>query len=339
MRVILEFFARRLYEVLRLEKSLDVTKKTYRNREMFLLKLHIVQGMLIAVMLGFMLYFLIYLYGEHLIGVGDFALVLGISMDVGYMTWFTMEQLDEFNKAVGKCKQSLSCIIVKHEIKDKQAAEKLAITNGEITFSKVRFHYKGGKTLFENKSITIKPGEKLGLVGYSGSGKTTFVNLVLRLYDVTAGKILIDGQNIVDVTQDSLHHGIAMIPQAPSLFHRTILENIRYGRIEASDDEVIAAAKKAHAHDFIVTLQEGYASLVGERGIKLSGGQRQRIAIARAILKNSPILILDEATSQLDSVTENLIQQSLWQLMQQKNNDYYRTSSFNSLAHGPYSGI
>ena len=154
--------------------------------------------------------------------------------------------------------------------------------------------------------------------GYSGGGKSTFVNLILRLYDVTDGHVLIDDQDIRDVTQDSLRGNIAMIPQDPSLFHRSLLENIRYGRIEATDDAVIEAAKKAHANDFIRRLPQGYESLVGERGVKLSGGQRQRIAIARAILKNAPILILDEATSQLDSITEREIQDSLWELMQHK---------------------
>jgi len=142
--------------------------------------------------------------------------------------------------------------------------------------------------------------------------------LILRLYDVTNGSIIIDGQDIRDVSQDSLHKNIAMIPQDPSLFHRSLMDNIRYGRIDATDEEVIEAAKKAHAHEFIKMLPQGYDSLVGERGVKLSGGQRQRIAISRAILKDAPILILDEATSQLDSVTESLIQDSLWELMQDK---------------------
>jgi len=164
---------------------------------------------------------------------------------------------------------------------------------------------------FEDKTLTIKAGEKVGLVGFSGSGKTTFVNLILRHYDPDSGKILIDGQDICKVTQKSLRQQIALIPQDPSLFHRTIMDNLRYGRLEATDDEVYEASKKAHCHEFIMQLPEGYHTIVGERGSKISGGQRQRIAIARAILKNAPILILDEATSALDSITEKYIQEAL----------------------------
>ena len=311
-------FARRIYEVLRLENSLRITKVKFQKKELFLLMLHSIQGMLIAIMLGFMVYFLIQLYGRHLITVGDFALILGLGMEVGHISWYTMSQVDEFNQAVGKCKQSLTYLIVPQELNEKKDASNLLITKGQITFSGVKFHYKDTEALFQNKSVTIEAGQKVGLVGYSGGGKSTFVNLILRLYDVTEGHILIDGQDIRNVTQDSLRKNIAMIPQDPSLFHRTLMENIRYGLIETTDEEVIGAAKKAHAHEFISKLPQGYESPVGERGVKLSGGQRQRIAIARAILKNAPILILDEATSQLDSITESNIQESLWELMQDK---------------------
>lgn len=311
-------FARPNHEVSRLDDALLLTKKTFQAKELFLVKLYCIQGLLIAVMLSFMVYFLIHLYKIHLISVGDFALVLGLGMEVAYMTWFTMSQVDEFNQAVGKCKQCLTSLIIPQEIKDKEDASHLVITKGQITFSDVKFNYKGTTTLFQNKSVTIKADLKVGLVGYSGGGKSTFVNLILRLYEVTDGQILIDDQDIRDITQDSLRSNIAMIPQDPSLFHRTLMENIRYGHIEATDEAVIQAAKKAHAHEFISKLSQGYDSPVGERGVKLSGGQRQRIAIARAILKNAPILILDEATSQLDSVTETLIQESLWELMQNK---------------------
>jgi ATP-binding cassette subfamily B protein len=172
--------------------------------------------------------------------------------------------------------------------------------------------------VFSGLNLRIGAGEKVGLVGYSGSGKSTLLNLVLRLFDLQHGRILIDGVDITGVTQESLRRAIAMIPQDPMLFHRSLLENIRYGRLDASDEEVRAAARKAHADEFIGQAEDGYASLVGERGVKLSGGQRQRIALARAILKDSPILLLDEATSALDSVTERHIQDSLRTLMADK---------------------
>jgi ATP-binding cassette subfamily B protein len=311
-------FARRPYEIQRIATFLATAKRAFQDQHGFLLLLNCIQGALIATMLGFMIYFLIHLYSNNLITIGDFALILGLSMEVAHITWYTMGQIADFNQAVGKCKQSLTSLIVPRNVKEKQDARQLNVTKGQITFKNVKFHYKGTEPLFQNKSVTIKAGQKVGLVGYSGSGKSTFINLILRIYDVTDGAILIDDQDIRDVTKESLGNEIAIIPQDPSLFNRTLMENIRYGRVEATDGEVIEAAKKAHAHDFISKLPQGYESLVGERGIKLSGGQRQRIAIARAILKNAPILILDEATSQLDSITESDIQESLWELMQNK---------------------
>ncbi|MDK3155659.1 ATP-binding cassette domain-containing protein [Kamptonema cortianum] len=232
--------------------------------------------------------------------------------------WKMAQEFSKFSKLQGRIRQDLADLMVAPEIEDRVGAKELSLTRGEITFDKVHFQYKGAEPLFQQKSATIQPGQKVGLVGYSGSGKTTFVNLILRLYDVASGHIMIDGQNIQEVTQDSLHRVIGMIPQDPSLFHRSLMENILYGRPGATQKEAMEAAKRAHAHEFIESLSEGYDSLVGERGVKLSGGQRQRIAIARAILKNAPILILDEATSQLDSVTESYIQDSLWELMQGK---------------------
>lgn len=314
----IRIFARKSFENSRMAPFLEKQQKAYTATYFYSLIMHSIQGGLIAIMMACSTYFLVYFYSKNLLTIGDFALILGLSMETGHMMWFTMSEVDEFNKAVGKCKQSLISLMLPLEILDKSGAGTLQCHHGQIIFDNVKFHYKGTTPLFQNTSITIKAGQKVGLVGYSGGGKSTFVNLILRLYDITDGAILIDEQDIRHVTQDSLRANIAMIPQDPSLFHRSLMDNIRYGRIDATEEEVISAAKKAHAHEFIEKLSQGYDSLVGERGVKLSGGQRQRISIARAILKNAPILILDEATSQLDSVTEIGIQESLWELMQDK---------------------
>ena len=297
-------FARKSYEILRMRPILQRYEKAYRNMYFEYFIISCIQGGLIGIMMGCSCFFLAHLYGKRLVTIGDFALILGLSMEAGYHAWYMMYKMQECAQEIGKCNQSLKSLMVPLEIKDKVDAVKLECSNGAITFKHV--------------VLEIKPKQKVGLVGYSGGGKSTFVNLILRLYDVNSGAILIDGQDTTDVTQDSLRANISMIPQDTSLFNRSLMENIRYGRIEATDEEVIEAAKKAHAHDFITKLHDGYDSLVGERGVKLSGGQRQRIAIARAMLKNAPILILDEATSQLDSVTENLIQNSLLDLLQNK---------------------
>ncbi|CZH34679.1 ABC transporter ATP-binding protein [Legionella pneumophila serogroup 1] len=314
----IRIFSRKIYEVKRMNTFFRLVQQAFQRKELFIVLLCCAQGGMIAVMMGLASITLIYLYGKGLVSIGDFALILGLSMELGHMMWYTMYQVDQFNQALGKARQSLNALVIPHGIKDKSNASQLVVTQGRIDFSKVKFHYQGGYSLFQNKSVTIESGQKVGLVGYSGSGKSTFVNLILRLYEVVDGQILIDGQNLAEVTQESLRQAIAMIPQDPTLFHRSLMDNIRYGRTDATDEEVILASKKAHAHEFISLLSEGYKTLVGERGVKLSGGQRQRIAIARAILKNAPILMLDEATSQLDSITESNIQESLWDLMQGK---------------------
>lgn len=204
------------------------------------------------------------------------------------------------------------------DVRDPLKPERTRIHRGAIEFRDVSFGYNKSKknNLFEHLSLRIKPGEKVGLVGHSGGGKTTITKLLLRFVDIEKGEISIDGQSISAVTQAELRKHIAFVPQEPMLFHRSLAENIGYGVSKATEAEVTAVAKMAHAHDFIQQLPEGYKTLVGERGVKLSGGQRQRIAIARAMLKNAPILVLDEATSALDSESEALIQDALWKLME-----------------------
>ena len=257
------------------------------------------------------LYYSLSLWSQGKIAAADFVVATSLSLLIISEARNLSKRFLEFFEHIGNVANGVHTIIQPHEIIDRDNAINHAITKGSIEFRQVYFSYSSEKTVFTNLSVTIQPGERVGLVGFSGSGKSTFVNLILRLFDPQSGQILIDGVNIKDMTQEALHSQISLIPQDPSLFHRTLLENILYGRLEASEAELIEAARKAYADDFIAQMKEGYDSLVGERGVKLSGGQRQRIAIARVILKDAPILILDEATSSLDSITEKAIQDTL----------------------------
>lgn len=231
---------------------------------------------------------------------------------------FSNQSLRTFNRAFGDAAEMTEILALKPKITDPEKPEKVTIKDGAIDFNNVQFHYEDDKNspLFKGLNLNIKPGEKVGLVGHSGGGKTTITKLLLRFMDIQGGTILIDDQDITAITQNDLRAHIAYVPQEPLLFHRTLLENIRYGKQDATEAEVMAAAKMAHADEFIKSLPKGYGTLVGERGVKLSGGQRQRVAIARAMLKDAPILVLDEATSALDSESEKLIQDALWKLME-----------------------
>lgn len=310
-----KLFAREGFENRYLASCLEDTASHDRRRLWYLLKIKTFYSISITCLTGTMMWLLIYQRSINSITLGDFALVLTLNMFLIEEVFFIANQLVPFSEQVGTCKQALSVLSATHQIVDLPDAAPLYISKGEIVFDKVHFQYKKGQSVFADKSITIHPGQRVGLVGFSGGGKSTFVNLILRFFEIDSGKILIDGQDIKSVTQASLRNQIAIIPQDPVLFHRSVGENIGYGCPEATAEEIIACSKKAHCHEFIENLSEGYRSLVGERGVKLSGGQRQRIAIARAMLKNAPILILDEATSSLDSVTESYIQKSLTQLM------------------------
>jgi ATP-binding cassette subfamily B protein len=230
---------------------------------------------------------------------------------------FSNNSLRNYNRVVGDATDLVKTLSQEPEIKDPEQPEPSRMGRGDIMFDSVTFAHDGADdAVFKNLQLHLKPGEKIGLVGHSGSGKSTFTRLLLRFSDVLSGRVLIDGQDISKVTQADLHRQIAYVPQEPLLFHRTIRENIAYGDLDASDEAVEAAARMASAHDFIMALPQGYDTLVGERGVKLSGGQRQRVAIARAMLKNAPVLVLDEATSALDSESEVLIQAALWKLME-----------------------
>ena len=258
-----------------------------------------------------------YLWHVQALSLGELIMSLTLAGNITWVLLFIGSALNSFATNIGEVKNGLSSLIVPHEVMSRSDASTLAVSKGEISFTDVSFGYEV-RGLFDHFSLTINPGERVGIVGPSGSGKTTLISLLLRYHDVQEGNITIDGQDLREVTLESLREAIGLVPQDSALFHRTIRENIRYGKADATDAEVEEAARKAQAHDFIVALPQGYETLVGERGIKLSGGQRQRIGIARAILKAAPILVLDEATSSLDSESESEIQKALTNLMEGK---------------------
>lgn len=302
----------------RLKELLNNHKKTELNMLWNIFKIATIQGISVTLFTAFIIIILLYAFNKQLISVGDIAFIMMVSGTIIRNIYSISSDLVQFSRELGNCWQAIQIINQPIEIIDLPNAKSIEIKQGNLTFKNVSFEYNKGQPIFHNKNLIIPGGQKVGLVGYSGGGKSTLISLILRLFDVTKGSILIDGQNIKNINQESLRASISVIPQNPSLFHRSIMDNIRDGKHNATKEEVIEAAKKAYIHDFINNLTEGYDSMVGERGIKISGGQRQRIAIARAILKNAPILILDEATSQLDSLTERYIQESLTEIMSDK---------------------
>ncbi len=265
----------------------------------------------------------IWLWTLGIVSVGEVAAAAALTIRLNGMTGWIMWVTVRLFEHAGVMREGLQSISVPHAVTDAVSAPELALTNGEIRLEGLTHHYGKGAGGLDNVSLTIHSGEKVGLVGHSGSGKSSLVNLLLRFRDAEGGRILIDGQSVSDVTQDSLRRQIGMVTQDSSLLHRSVRANILYGRPEASEAEMVLAAKRAEAHAFILDLQDphsnhGYDAQVGERGVKLSGGQRQRIAIARVILKDAPILVLDEATSALDSEVEAAIQETLYGVMQGK---------------------
>ncbi|EJF4090665.1 ABC transporter ATP-binding protein [Vibrio parahaemolyticus] len=265
----------------------------------------------------------IYLWLDSAISVGAIAIAVSLALRVNGMSMWIMWEVGALFENMGTVVDGLKTLSKPIDIQDKPNAKDLVVSQGGIQFDNVSFHYGENKGVINHLNLDIKPGEKVGLVGRSGAGKSTLVNLLLRFHDVEEGSIKIDGQNIADVTQDSLRSKIGMVTQDTSLLHRSIRDNILYGNPTASEEELLKATKQAHAHEFIETLTDpfgnvGYDAQVGERGVKLSGGQRQRIAISRVLLKDAPLLVLDEATSALDSEVEAAIQESLNELMQGK---------------------
>ena len=265
----------------------------------------------------------LWLWSKGQIGVGGVAAVTAMALRLNGISHWVMWEMTSLYEQVGTVQDGINTLSLPHYVVDIPDALPLQVTDGQVHFNQVDFAYSNQSPLLNNFELNIKPGEKVGLVGRSGAGKSTIVNLLLRFYELDAGKILIDGQNIQAVTQNSLRAHIGMVTQDTSLLHRSVRDNILYGRPDATEAEMIAAAKRAEAHAFILNLRDakgrtGYDAHVGERGVKLSGGQRQRIAIARVMLKDAPILVLDEATSALDSEVEAVIQSSLYELMQGK---------------------
>jgi ATP-binding cassette subfamily B protein len=266
------------------------------------------------------LFSVLYLWSQGAISIGDLVLIFGLLMSVMGTLVMIGNNMNGFIRRYGEIQEGLSEVLLPHEIVDAPNARTLEAYEGKIEFQRMSFAYGDQKNreVFSGLDLVIKPGERVGLVGSSGAGKSTFVSLLLRQHELSGGTILIDGQSVAEVTQDSLREAMAVVPQEPLLFHRSIRENIAYGKPDATDEEVVRAAEMAQAHDFIEVLPQGYDTLVGERGVKLSGGQRQRIAIARAMLKDALILILDEATSSLDSESEVAVQKALHTLMEKK---------------------
>jgi len=263
------------------------------------------------------------LWMQSAISVGAIAIAISLALRLNGMSQWIMWEFSALFENIGTVTDGMNTLAKPNIIEDKKDAKPLVVSEGNLYFKQMSFHYGENKGVIENLNLNIKPGEKIGLVGRSGSGKSTLVNLLLRFYDVEKGQIIIDGQDIKDVQQESLRLQIGLVTQDTSLLHRSIRENILYGRPDATEEELIKATKQAQAHEFISTLTDsegntGYDAQVGERGVKLSGGQRQRIAISRVLLKDAPILVLDEATSALDSEVEAAIQESLYELMQGK---------------------
>jgi ATP-binding cassette subfamily B protein len=310
-------YARQPFELARLKKFILARRTSGLNNWKFRESVRLANGVLQILFIGGIIATATYLTSKGVLSAGDIILVLTIVLMIEDRLTFIGNQLSNFGDAWGQVVESLTDIVRPHEMPDHAEASALESTQGDISLQGVSFSY-GETSVFDNLSIHIKAGQRIGLVGRSGAGKSTLIKLLLRHNEPTSGTILIDGNDISRLKKDSLRDAIAVVPQEPLLFHRSIRENIAYGKLDATEEGIIHAAKLAEAHEFIMQLPQGYDALVGERGVKLSGGQRQRVAIARALLKNAPILLLDEATSSLDSESEVAVQKALLALMEKR---------------------
>ncbi|MGR9053489.1 MAG: ABC transporter ATP-binding protein [Gammaproteobacteria bacterium] len=313
-----KLFARLKFERSYLQGYLDSELKGAHRSFWYMERVRWFQFVSAAILKLGTIYYALTLWQDGRIGVGNFTMSVGLALIIIADARNLSRHFLEFFEYVGNVGNGVETIVQTHDIVDAPNATALNVTRGRIEFHDVTFGYQSDRPIFRNFNVVIEAGQRVGLVGFSGSGKSTFVGLLLRNYEPQQGRICIDGTDIASVAQASLHAQVSLIPQDPTLFHRSLRENIGYGKLNANESEIVEAAKYAHADDFIRTMAEGYDSLVGERGVKLSGGQRQRIAIARVMLKDAPILVLDEATSSLDSVTEKTIQENLARLMGKK---------------------
>ncbi|MEI7712830.1 MAG: ABC transporter ATP-binding protein [Rhodospirillales bacterium] len=287
-----------------------------RRRSLYYMEhLRLIHAVLTALMTAGVVGYAIVLWQAGKATVGDIVLLTSLAFTILHGTRDLAVSLVDLTQHVARLDEAIATLLTPHELPDRPNAPDLVAGPGAVTFETVTFSYPGRKPVLENFDLKIAAGQRIGLVGFSGAGKSTVLSLLQRYYDVTKGRILIDGQDIRDVTHNSLRQVMAIVPQDISMFHRSVLENIGYARPEASEADILAAADMAHCRTFIEALPEGFATMVGDRGVKLSGGQRQRLAIARALLKDAPILLLDEATSALDSESEQAIQAALDRLM------------------------
>ena len=300
----------------RIGATVGVEMGARRASLLYLEKLRLIHAVITATLIAGVVAWGILLWQQGQATVGDLVLITALTFGILHSTRDLAVALVDLTQHVARLEEAIASLLTEHELPDKPDAHPLRPGAGQVRFDHVRFAYAGRAAVLRDFDLTIEPGQRVGLVGYSGAGKSTALALLQRFYDVQGGRVLIDGQDIRDVTQESLRATMAIVPQDISLFHRTVMENIRYARPDASEADVLAAAEMAYCRDFIDALPDGFATMVGDRGVKLSGGQRQRLAIARALLKDTPILLLDEATSALDSESERAIQDALDRLMQ-----------------------
>ncbi len=319
---LVKIFARRDFEDSYFKESLHDNASAVAKQEVTITAMFRVQHILNSSIMLALIVAAVDAWNKDSLTTAQISMILPMALNMISATFWLTEIYTGFFERLGEVQEGMEAVVHAHEVTDKPNAKDLMVKTPVVQFRNVDFSYPS-RPMFKNFDLEIKANQRVGLVGPSGAGKSTLMQLILRLHDVQGGEILIDGQNIAEVTQDSLRRNIAVIPQMADMLHRTVRENIAYGLPEASEDAIIEAAKRAQAHDFIMELKDargntGYDSTVGERGVKLSGGQRQRIAIARAILKNAPILILDEATASLDSESEKLIQKALEDVMKDR---------------------